>query len=227
MGVGTEDALPTCELEEVDRLKTLQHVLLPASVFGQLLQWHNDVRQLTTKEAALKTFKTTLFFVILVLFSGSINIATGSNALAAIPQIDRQVNPAAPKTAGAAPTVSGIASESDCVKVCTSIRNRLHANSKQVNAEYKLWQERLAVTADVIRFPQGFSAAEELLRFMSTYYVTKAPDNQMQPTFLAYEMGKCFPEAYIDVDRARLSGLVDTIWVAQNMKIAGALSNCK
>jgi hypothetical protein len=40
-------------------------------------------------------------------------------------------------------------------------------------------------------------------------------------------MGKCFPEAYIDPDRARLHGLVDTIWVAENMKVEKELTTCK
>ena len=145
------------------------------------------------------------------------------------------VNPNSTPTTGVkAASASGAAALAapgeDCSRVCDGLRNKLKSNSRSIDAEYQMWQMRLGVKTDVIRYPQGFSAAEELLHFMSTYYVTKAPANQMDAAFLTFLMGKCFPETYIDTDRARLSGLVDTIWLAENVRLTKAqneLSTCR
>lgn len=129
---------------------------------------------------------------------------------------------------GAASAFPAIAMvQSDCSKVCSDVRASLKSNSKQVEVAYKQWQERLGLKGDVVRYEQGFSAAEEMLKFMSTYYKIQAPGNQMEPTFLAYMMGKCFPESYIDVSHAKMSGLVDTIWAAEHIKIESRLNTCK
>jgi hypothetical protein len=120
-----------------------------------------------------------------------------------------------------------VGAQGDCVQVCGEVNAKLKRNKKLVDEEYKQWQERLGVKGDVIRFDQGLSAAEELLRFMSTYYRRQAPGQQMEPTFLAYMMSKCFPETYIDASRARMSGLVDTIWAAENLHIEQQINTCK
>ena len=123
--------------------------------------------------------------------------------------------------------VSPGAQQGECIQVCGHVRAKLKADTKLVDEEYKQWQERLGVKGDVVRFDQGYSAAEELFRFMSSYYRRQAPGQQMEPTFLAYMMSKCFPETYIDASRARMSGLVDTIWAAENLHVEQQLNTCK
>jgi hypothetical protein len=120
-----------------------------------------------------------------------------------------------------------ISASGECVRVCGDIRQRMKTASKQVDAENDLWRQRLNVKSDVITYPQGFSAAEELLKFMTDHYPSRAPGNQADPQFLAYLMAKCFPEAYVDLDRASLKGLVGTIWTAKNLKVEKEISSCK
>lgn len=115
----------------------------------------------------------------------------------------------------------------DCARVCGDVRAQLKANAKQVDTSYRQWQARLGLKGDVVTYAQGFSAAEELLRFMSSYYKLSAPGNQSQPTFLAYMMGKCFPETHVDPTHAKMSGLVNTIWAAEHLKIETSLNTCK
>lgn len=117
--------------------------------------------------------------------------------------------------------------QAECAQVCSGVKAKLKANARQVEYEYKQWQERLGVKSDIVRFDQGYSAAEELLRFMSTYYRRQAPGQQMEPTFLAYVMTKCFPETYVDPSRARMDGLVDTMWAAEHLKIENQMNSCK
>lgn len=115
----------------------------------------------------------------------------------------------------------------ECRKVCAEIRVKVSSEKKSVAGEYNIWRERLGVKGDTVTYLKGYSAAEELLKFMSNYYVTKSPERQMDPAFLAYFMGKCFPESFVDVDHAKLSGLVDTIWAAKNLKIEKSVNSCK
>ena len=115
----------------------------------------------------------------------------------------------------------------DCKQVCGDVRTKLKHDSKDVKNEYERWKERLSLKSDTVTYLRGYSAAEELLKYMSTYYETKAPENQMDPQFLSYLMGKCFPETFVDVDRAKLSGLVDTIYAAKNLPLEKKLNSCK
>ena len=115
----------------------------------------------------------------------------------------------------------------DCKKVCAQVQQRVKGAKRDVSTEYKIWRERLGVKGDTVMYLRGYSAAEELLKFMSAYYVTRAPEGQMDPTFLAYFMGKCFPEAFVDIDHANLSGLVDTVWAAKNLRLAKVVNSCK
>jgi hypothetical protein len=120
-----------------------------------------------------------------------------------------------------------ISASGDCSRVCSNIRSRIKASTKLVEAETDLWRQRLGVKTEVITYPQGFSAAEELLRFMTDHFPSHAPGNQAEPQFLVYLMAKCFPEAYVDLDRARLTGLVETLWTAKNLKVEKEISTCK
>jgi hypothetical protein len=120
-----------------------------------------------------------------------------------------------------------ISASGECARVCGDIRARMKTSAKQVEAETDLWRQRLGVKSDVITYPQGFSAAEELLKFMSNHYPSRAPGNQAEPQFLAYLMAKCFPETYVDLDRASLNGLVGTMWSAKNLKIEKEISSCR
>lgn len=115
----------------------------------------------------------------------------------------------------------------DCARVCGGIRAKLKSRSKDVTAENEIWRQRLGVKSEIVTYPQGFSAAEELLRFMAEHYPMRAPGNQAAPEFLSYLMAKCFPDAYVDLDRARLTGLVETIWTAKNLKVEKDIAQCK
>lgn len=125
------------------------------------------------------------------------------------------------------PTAHAAFQQPDCAQVCNDMRGRIKKNALQFDQEYKQWQERLGLKSDIVRLDQGYSAAEELLRFMSSYYRRHAPGQQMEPPFLVYVMSKCFPEAYIDNSRARMSGLVATVWAAEHLKIERKINTCK
>jgi hypothetical protein len=57
--------------------------------------------------------------------------------------------------------------------------------------------------------------------------ISASGDCSRVPQFLVYLMAKCFPEAYVDLDRARLTGLVETLWTAKNLKVEKEISTCK
>ena len=124
-------------------------------------------------------------------------------------------------------TAELIASSGDCNKVCSQVRARILNQKPAVAEEYKIWKERLGVKGDTIMYLRGYSATEELLKFMSSYYVTRAPEGQMEPAFLTNLMGKCFPKSFVDIDHARLSGLVDTVWAAKTLRVEKAINSCK
>lgn len=115
----------------------------------------------------------------------------------------------------------------ECSMVCGDLKKKLKANSRNVEVELARWQQRLGLKHDVVRYDDGLSAAEELLHFMATHYRVKPIGNQMNPAFLTYMMMKCFPEAHVDQTHARMSKLVDTLWVAKNLPIEKSIATCK
>ncbi len=123
--------------------------------------------------------------------------------------------------------VEGLAAQPDCAAVCARAQRHVQKQSKDIEIELKLWESRLGLKGDVVRYSYGSSAAEELLRFMAPYYIKGSPANSMDPGFLTYLMVRCFPEGYIDLDYARMSSLVKTTWVAKTLKIEKDLFTCK
>lgn len=111
--------------------------------------------------------------------------------------------------------------------VCADLKKKLKANSKKVEAELERWQQRLGVKGDIVRYDEGYSAAEELLRFMVTHYRLQGLGSQMEPAFLTYMMMKCFPEAHVDQNHARMSKLVETIWTAKHLQVEKSIATCK
>jgi len=115
----------------------------------------------------------------------------------------------------------------ECSTICGDLKRKLKANSRKVDAELARWQQRLGLKHDIVRYDYGLSAAEELLHFMATHYRVKPIGNQMNPSFLTYMLMKCFPEVHVDQTHARLSKLVDTLWLAKNLSIEKNIATCK
>lgn len=116
--------------------------------------------------------------------------------------------------------------EISCNKVCAEIRAFLRRDANNVKTEYERWMERLALKGDIVTYHGGESAAHGLLRFMANDYVTRAPENQMTMEFLDSLMNKCFPDAIVDIDRARMSELVNILWAAKNLMIEKKMNAC-
>lgn len=118
-----------------------------------------------------------------------------------------------------------VAGES-CKKVCADIKTFLRRDAQNVKIEYERWMDRLGLKADIVIYHRDESAAHGLLRFMSNDYVTRAPENQMTMEFLESLMNKCFPEAVVDIDRARMSELVNILWASKNLVLEKKIDSC-
>lgn len=113
-----------------------------------------------------------------------------------------------------------------CKRVCAEIRAFLRRDAANVRTEYERWMERLALKGDIVTYHGGESAALGLLRFMANDYVTRAPENQMTMEFLDSLMNKCFPDAIVDIDRTRMSELVNILWAAKSLVLEKKINSC-
>ncbi len=113
-----------------------------------------------------------------------------------------------------------------CPKVCADIKAFIRRDARNVELEYERWMERLGLKGDIVIYPREESAALRLLRYMANDYVTRAPENQMSIEFLAELMNKCFPEAVVDEERARMSALVQILWAANKLQIEKQIYLC-
>jgi hypothetical protein len=169
-------------------------------------------------------------FRIAILISASLIFASSERfAVASVGsgvQASQQTTTSALQGAAAQIANPGIV-QPECSTVCGDLKKKLKANSRKVEIEHARWQQRLGLKHDVVRYDDGLSAAEELLHFMATHYRVRPIGNQMNPAFLTYMMLKCFPEAHVDQTHARMSKLVDTLWVAKNLSIEKSIASCK
>lgn len=114
-----------------------------------------------------------------------------------------------------------------CERICGEIEAFLKRDFRNIKIEVERWSERLSLKSDVVTYLRGETAAEGLLKFMARSYVARAPENQMEIEFLTLLMNKCFPQAIVDIDSARLSELVKILWAAKSLDIKERIHSCK